>query len=1032
MEFRSMAALAAAAASLAAAAPDWRIPPNATLDGDVLIIDVPEDAAAQGCRAWAEIDLSAWDGKPVGAEIVARGERISKPPHWYNGLKFQFEYEDADSKEMHYPNTPSRLGDFPEQTLHLRDFDAVRRRKARLVLGLQESSGHVEFDLSTLRVGEPEPLWPITNQTHQCAYSASVADATIHCGDMTPRRGVMSPHRMTEDDFDTLQSWGATLIRYQMWGYGQKRDAAVDLAAYGRWLEGKLDHFDSFVLPQATARGMKVVLDLHDAPGGRDISNDTRMCHDPECAEFFVETWRRIAARFKGREGIYGYDLVNEPMQTSEALPGHDFWTLQRRAAEAIREIDPDTPILVECNSQDSPGAFASLSPLDLTNVIYEVHMYIPLAYTHQGVLWKQGDGVPYPNEKNGWNAESLRGALQSVREFQLKHGARIYCGEFSAVAWAPGAENYLRDCIDIFEEYGWDWTYHAFREWPGWSVEHEGPNAAHLVPSADNPRKRVLLEGFRRKPCGGDAPAESSIDPIALIHREIAAGSATISVPSNRYWLTPPDNATCYLELKGLSDVTIDFGGSELIGTVKTSMLDLEACTNVTLKNLSIDYSDLPFTQARIEAVGPDGAWDVRVIDGYPCPDAEALRNAGAFWPVQAYDAETLELKNPMRFRDGIAIERTGERTFRITGGENRRGDVGDIAVWSLKEFNRRVSRGAIGARNCKGCTFENVTVYATPHGCGFAEFSADGNRYIGCSLVRRPPETDLAPRGLKRLRSGNHDAFNSRCSYTGPTLERCTFQYHCDDCVNISGYYAFVTEQKGRTLRLAPFGGRLYIDEGDSCQLMTFDGACLPDAKVTSIRAVGETTAEERELFESYRLWPGFAANTTRAYEVELDGDRELPPGSVVISNRRMGNGFSIRNCTMGHNRARGLLIKASDGVIESNLLERVECYAVQIKPEYEWMEGGCSKDVVVRGNTLVDNGGGVWLAGNNGARKPLPADSHRDVAITDNTIAGSLNGIRVVGCTGLDLRGNSITPSSHPDAVAIALKNVEDVKR
>lgn len=237
-----------------------------------------------------------------------------------------------------------------------------------------------------------------------------------------------------------------------------------------------------------------------------------------------------------------------------------------------------------------------------------------------------------------------------------------------------------------------------------------------------------------------GDAPAASGIDPIALIHREIAAGSATISVPCARYWLTPPDNATCYLELKGLSDVTIDFGGSELIGTVKTSMLDLESCTNVTLKNVSIDYSDLPFTQARIEAVGPDGAWDVRVIDGYPCPDADSLRNAGAFWPVQAYDANTLELKNPMRFRDGIAIERTGERTFRITGGENRRGDVGDIAVWSLKEFNRRVSRGAIGARNCKGCTFENVTVYATPHGCGFAEFSADGNRYIGCSLVRRP----------------------------------------------------------------------------------------------------------------------------------------------------------------------------------------------------------------------------------------------------------------------------------------------------
>ena len=519
----------------------WECGPNARIDGNLLIVDVPVGEEKTGGLAAAGLDLAAWDDRAAGAEIVARGERISKPFHWYNGLKFQFEYEDADSREMHYPNTPARLGDFPEQTIHLRDFDGTRRRKARLVLGLQESSGHVEFDLSTLRIGEPEPLWPITNQTHRCAYSPTantdgrtrdtghptsgnrqatgdtterrnvemsssmshaarrVSDAVPHRGAPPSLRGVMSPHRMTEDDFDTLQSWGATLIRYQMWGYGQKKDAPADLVAYGRWLEGKLDHFDSFVLPQAAARGMKVVLDLHDAPGGRDISNDTRMCHDRECAEFFIETWRRIASRFKGREGIYGYDLVNEPMQTSEALPECDFWTLQRRAAEAIREIDPDTPILVECNGQDSPGGFASFSPLDLTNVIYEVHMYIPLAYTHQGVLWKQGDGVPYPNSGNDWNAESLRGALRPVREFQLRHGARIYCGEFSAVAWAPGADQYLRDCIDIFEEYGWDWSYHAFREWPGWSVEHEGPDAHHFVPSADNPRKRVLLEGFRR-----------------------------------------------------------------------------------------------------------------------------------------------------------------------------------------------------------------------------------------------------------------------------------------------------------------------------------------------------------------------------------------------------------------------------------------------------------------------------------------------------------------------------------------------------
>ncbi len=557
----------------------------------------------------------------------------------------------------------------------------------------------------------------------------------------------------------------------------------------------------------------------------------------------------------------------------------------------------------------------------------------------------------------------------------------------------------------------------------------HIGGTAAH--------RKRLPREVYRNVsvhvPTDGTSVVPAArIDPIGYIRGELAAGRRSIAIPKARYWLTPAPGETCYLTLTNLTGVTIDCAGSEFVGTVKTTMFGLHACTNVTLRNVAVDYADLPFTQATIEKVDKDGNWDVRVIPGYPCPDAQTLRHAEKFWPVQAYDAKTLELKNPMRFRDGIAITRTGVDTYRITGGYNRKGDAGDVAVWSLLEQGRAVRRGAVTAGVCKGCTFENVTVYSTPHGCGYAEDSAEANRYINCSLVRRPPETDLFPRALKRLRSGNHDAFNSRCSYVGPTLDRCTFQYHCDDCVNISGYYAFVTEQKGRTLRIAPYGGSPRIDPGDTCQLMTFGGNCLPDARIASLQAAGATTAAEQKMFESYNLWPGIAASVQRAFTAELDEERELPPGSVIISNRRMGNGFRIRNCTMGHNRARGLLIKASDGIIESNTISRVEGHAVQIAPEYEWMEGGCSKNMVVRGNAFSDNGGGVLVAGNNGARKPLPADSHRNIAITDNSISGSDCGIAVVGCTGVDVRGNRIALPDLPHAREMSLVNVVNVKK
>ena len=57
-----------------------------------------------------------------------------------------------------------------------------------------------------------------------------------------------------------------------------------------------------------------------------------------------------------------------------------------------------------------------------------------------------------------------------------------------------------IRDCIAVFEELGWDWTYHAYREYQGWSVqlELEGRGrGTKYRKSDDNPSRRALLEGL-------------------------------------------------------------------------------------------------------------------------------------------------------------------------------------------------------------------------------------------------------------------------------------------------------------------------------------------------------------------------------------------------------------------------------------------------------------------------------------------------------------------------------------------------------
>ena len=436
------------------------------------------------------------DAMALRATVRARGASIAKPDISYLGLKFQFRLFDAMTGMARHPNTHTvRYGSFDWREIEVfATLGGIQGVDATISLGLQGTSGEVEFDLSSLAIEPVKALFPRENVGHTASYSSAVSG-------MPQLRGVMLPggRDMTEDDFREMYAWGVKLGRYQMirgwnaWKDGRPTD--TDLPEYDKWIDSRLDHLENFILPMARKYGMKIVVDVHSPPGGRNRMAEMEMFFDTRFRDHFVALWRRIATRFKSNtDVIYGYDLVNEPQQLRPAK--HDYWSVQRDAAEAVRRIDPDTPIIIESNNMDNPATFSYLNPVALSNIIYTVHMYVPADYTHQGVTG--GAPMPYPDPKRGRDRDWLRKTLGNVREFQLRHKARIYVGEFSAAAWAEGADRYIEDCISIFEEYGWDWTYHSFRGWNGWSVEHEGPDIKHMSPSPDNPRKRALLKGLK------------------------------------------------------------------------------------------------------------------------------------------------------------------------------------------------------------------------------------------------------------------------------------------------------------------------------------------------------------------------------------------------------------------------------------------------------------------------------------------------------------------------------------------------------
>lgn len=455
-----------------------------------LRVSAAEGQAQRAHMIRVPLDLTPYRGARLHFECMARAQHVSKPPAPYLGVKFMLHYQSKQAGPF-WQNENGVYGTFGWRKLQFTTRIADDATDGEINLGLQSSTGTAWFDniritLLKRRVVRPEPPMnpPPAFRGH----------------DLPRLRGVMSPEAFRNEDLRVLgMEWKANVIRWQMTRNWGRTGTDRDLAEYDRWMESELADLDK-ALEACGRYGIKVVVDMHSPPGGRHANHELAIFHEAKYQDHFVAWWEKIARRYKGSPVIWGYDLINEPVQNVPPPTGvTDYLGTQVRAAKAIRAIDPEMPIIIEAGEGDCPGGYRDLEPVDIPNVIYQVHMYVPGQFTHQRVFDKDQPPETYPGKIGGtmWDKERLRKVLGPVREFQLAYSVHIYVGEFSAPRWAPGAVNYLRDCIELFEEYGWDWTYHAYREWDGWSVEHSSDRDDPRPTKEPTDRKKLLLEWF-------------------------------------------------------------------------------------------------------------------------------------------------------------------------------------------------------------------------------------------------------------------------------------------------------------------------------------------------------------------------------------------------------------------------------------------------------------------------------------------------------------------------------------------------------
>ncbi len=486
----------------------------------VLKVTVPADKSAGHQKASHILDLTPFKGMKLFFQCEVKAQDVSKPPQPYNGVKFMVHYKSAATGD-HWVNENNVYGTFDWKTLSASFTVPPDILNADYALGLESSTGTVWFDNPRVTIQSAElPVRPKPMANAPPAFTGREGIPRL--------RGVMSPNVFKEDDFKTLASWNVNLIRWQINRNFGTAGTELDLEEYDKWIDSKMVELDN-ALKAAQIHGIKILIDLHMPPGGRLKDMSHRMYYEKKYQDHFVKVWETFAKRYKGHPAVWGYDLINEPVENTPAAQGMGFLETQIRAAKAVRAIDSQTPIVIESEAFDSPDAFSSLLPIDMPRVIYQVHMYMPGEFTHQGV-YNKVTNIRYPGTISGrhWDKEALRKALQPVREFQLAYNVHIYAGEFSAVRWAPGADQYLRDCIEIFEEYGWDWSYHAYGEWPGWSVEYEDLPAdrdKHVKATTDTARKKVLLEYFSKNVRTGASPTSASPPTAASSSSPTASG---------------------------------------------------------------------------------------------------------------------------------------------------------------------------------------------------------------------------------------------------------------------------------------------------------------------------------------------------------------------------------------------------------------------------------------------------------------------------------------------------------------------------
>jgi aryl-phospho-beta-D-glucosidase BglC (GH1 family) len=303
------------------------------------------------------------------------------------------------------------------------------------------------------------------------------------------------------DDFSNVKSWGFDHVRVPV-------DSYLFFTEEEAPIENRFAYLD-MAIKLARQNGLKLILDLHECPG-HDFSEAAKgpvqklFAADDVYIKKAEKIWAFLAERYGQNDHVL-FESLNEPV-----APTPEIWNnVKDRLCREIRRHAPDSTIITGSNMWNWPSTFGYLTPFDDGNVIYSVHFYEPLLFTHQNAPWIDNPECKvtrsYPGDygegfvrKYGlllsvgvWDRERLAKEFEPVNNFRKKYNAQIICNEFGVYAPVE-LQPQLRwydDLLFVLKEMGIGFSYWNYKNLD-FGIISTGEKLHENLPQYNNPER--------------------------------------------------------------------------------------------------------------------------------------------------------------------------------------------------------------------------------------------------------------------------------------------------------------------------------------------------------------------------------------------------------------------------------------------------------------------------------------------------------------------------------------------------------------